>query len=91
MPYSEGVFMEPDNVDRAGWALLALNAFCAETRYDPREQSVDVGDKDHIMEVASDLVCDLMHLCKQYGVDPEEVISQARLNYEFEEEEEDDG
>jgi O-succinylbenzoate synthase len=93
MPYKEGVFVEPDNEDRAGWAHVALNAFAKETRNDPREQEVEISDdeiggRDQLEEVAGDLICDLMHLLKLHGLEPEEIIATARYNFEFEEDEE---
>lgn len=92
MPYIDDVFMEPDNYDRAQWALIALDAFANETHHDPREKSVDPSDTDFLQEIASDLICDLMHLLKQSDLDPEEIIASARYNFEFEvDEEEEDG
>lgn len=88
MPYMADGFTEPDNSDRAEWALEALNTFAKLTHYDPREQSVDPEDKDYLEGLASDLICDLMHLLNQAGIEPEEVIPTARYNYEFERDEE---
>lgn len=88
MPYMGEVFTEPDNEDRANWALAALNTFAKETHFDPREQTVDPEDKDYLEEVAGDLICDLMHLLHQAGIDPEEVIPTARYNFNYELEDE---
>lgn len=93
MPYMDGNFFEPDNEDRAGFANIALDAYARETRHDPREQSVDMGDADHVTEVMSDLVCDLMHLADAAGVEFDQILESARSNYDFEvmeEEDEDD-
>lgn len=88
MPYKDGAFMEPDNEDRAGFANVALDAYAGETRHNPREQHVDVLDKEHVEEVMGDLLCDLMHLAKLAGVDFDQVVESGRFNFEFEAEEE---
>lgn len=88
MPYFGESFTEPDNIDRAGWANAALDTFAALTHSDPREQSVDPEDKEFLEEVAGDLICDLMHLLHQAGIDPEEVIPTARYNFNYELDEE---
>lgn len=92
MPYMDGVFMEPDNADRAGFANVALDAYAHETRHDPREQAVVITDPEHVTEVMSDLICDLMHLADETGVEFDKIMETARSNYDFEvaEEEDDD-
>lgn len=75
--------MEPSNLDRAVWAQIALAAFAKETRQDTSgDLEADPG------QVIGDLLCDLMHLCRQGGIDFEECLSNGRGHFEFEVEEE---
>lgn len=89
--------MSVDNEDRAGFAAAAVNAYCSMTRFDPREQTVSVegpDDKDgreHAEEVMSDLLGDLRHLAKAFGIDWDAIDERGREHFEYElaEEEED--
>jgi hypothetical protein len=61
MPYDEnGVYREPTNADRAGWARAAVQAHCDLTRFNPADRDLTV--EENLDEVASDLLCDLAHL-----------------------------
>ena len=74
---------EPDNEDRAGWALVALNAYGKETRAVDQILIEDgaIGGRDLLEEVAGDLICDLMHLLAKHGLEPEEIMATGRYHY----------
>lgn len=53
------------NVDRAGWALAALNTFLTATRHRDAEKIAtveDLANAEVLGEVVPDLICDLLHL-----------------------------
>ena len=70
---------DPNNTDRAGWALEAVKAFQTATRTDD-------------CDALADLLADLMHLCDrkrgQHGWDFDAMLERARSNYDEEVEEE---
>jgi len=72
---------EPDNQERADWAKRALITFAADTGLDMEEEP----------ETAiSDLLADLMHLARQMGLDWDQAMETATMNYDAEVEEEGD-
>jgi hypothetical protein len=71
------------NSDRADWAQVAVEAFAAETSQDTSGDLAE--DKG---QVIGDLLCNLMHLCRQDNINFEECLSNGRGNFEFEVEEE---
>lgn len=85
-PYIGGEYVEPDNAIRAGWAKEALEAYAQTTRLDEAEQVITIApgdeeEREHLEEVASDLVGDLMHLCRLAGVDFDVVTQRAEYNF----------
>lgn len=75
--------MDVTNSDRADWAQVAVEAFAAETSQDTSGDLAE--DKG---QVIGDLLCNLMHLCRQDNINFEECLSNGRGNFEFEVEEE---
>lgn len=94
MPYEDGVFVEPTNEDRAGWAMTALNAYAKETRSTGEQEIVIDHDEEdateQLEEVAGDLLCDLMHLLRKHGVDPTDIIDRGYMHFNAEEAEAED-
>lgn len=91
MPYKGGVYVEPTNEDRAGWALCGLNEYSRQTRHDVVYIDPDPAAEDRtgdLEEVASDMLCDLMHLLRRHGVDPTDIIDRAYSHFHAEVEEE---
>jgi hypothetical protein len=88
MPYVGGVYVEPTNEDRAGWAAVALDAFGAQVG----QTGYDYSDDECLLEIAGDLLCDLFHLARQAGVIPEQLYTHAldQFEYELAEEADDD-
>lgn len=77
----------PTNVDRAGWALAALNTFAALTHHREDEQTVtldDLADPAIAGEYIGDLICDLLHLAAQTGNDPDALIEAGRGHFDAE-------
>lgn len=62
------------NSDRAQWAEIALATF-TETVNTDREDAI------------ADLICDLLHLARQDGLDPESQLERAKSNFTAEEKE----
>jgi hypothetical protein len=63
------------NVKRATWANAALATFCSITGQQAEEETG---------EAIGDLICDLLHLAKAKGLNPEAVASQGIGHYEYE-------
>jgi len=90
MPYVNGAFEEPNNGNRASWARTGVNAYAAETRHSPSEQVIDMTTpdewpgRDHAEEVISDFLGDLRHLCKELGLDFDELSERGNGHYEYE-------
>lgn len=82
MPFQGGVFHEPNNDDRRGWARETLLAFC---------KTICRGDEQ---DALADFLCDAMHLCEResarWGVF-ENALRRAVSNYEAEKQEEAEG
>lgn len=87
-PWERG---EPDNDDRADWAVLAADAFAEET-YGGRtftdliEEQPDVGDDAYM--VLQDLISDILHLARRHGWSAVELLQRAQMNFDDEVEEE---
>jgi len=60
-----------NNQERASNAQVAVDAYA----------QLPTTDSDHCV---SDLLCDLMHLCKQSGVSFKDELKTARMHFEFE-------
>lgn len=97
MPYSNGAFEEPDNGDRAEWAGAALDAYAAQTRHDPREQTVfvtgpdDEDGRENAEEVMSDLLCDMQHLCARWGIEWPAMLERADGHFAAEHDDDEGG
>jgi hypothetical protein len=75
--------MNVSNADRAEWADVAIAAFAQETWQDKS------GDLEHDKQcVVSDLLCNLMHLCRRDGIDFAKCLANGNSNFEEEVEEE---
>jgi hypothetical protein len=78
---------EPDNEDRAGFALSGVEAYARTTRSGSSEQTVSVDGPDdeegreHAEEVISDLLCDLRHLCDVLGVNFQMTLGRSLRDY----------
>lgn len=72
---------EPNNFQRAGWARDALATFVEQT--DSVAGLDSLGNED-LSDAVADLICDLLHLANQSGLDPKRIIAQAQANYEAE-------
>lgn len=83
----DGVFVEPDNEDRAGFALRALQEYAAVTRNNPDEQVV-LFDSENVEELVKDLLCDLMHLADLAELEVDDLIESARYHHDCEVDEE---
>jgi len=67
---------EISNADRAVWAAYAVTAYARQTRHPVPEHTISSGE--HARELIGDLICDLLHLGDQWGVDPEVPIESGR-------------
>jgi hypothetical protein len=78
---------EPTNEQRAAWARDALDVFGRATFHQSVDEMIDNCNSDRDSDLAcaiSDLICDLMHLADQHGLDPYNVYGAALTNYEAE-------
>lgn len=92
------MFSEPTNADRAEWAREALNVFAATTfsgtTFDemmadwPTPEEALTGDGP---DALGDLVCNLLHLAREVGLDPERVMLNAMQTFRDEEQDEELG
>jgi hypothetical protein len=64
--------IDPTNEHRAEWGLHALNEFL---RVCPTDRDCAI----------TDLICDLLHLARREGQDPDGVLGGAVLHFEAEE------
>lgn len=75
-PSAPALRIEGDmNTRRAAWASAALAAFCALTGQNTEEEAE---------EAMSDLLCDLLHLAKAKGFNPQTMLTRAVGHYEHE-------
>ncbi|KVK57602.1 hypothetical protein L905_24025 [Agrobacterium sp. TS43] len=65
------MFSEVDNTQRAAWARIAIDAFMKATL-------TDEGD------AVSDLLCNLMHYCRESGMDFLAELNQGALHFQAE-------
>ncbi len=70
----------PDNEDRRRWARVALDAFGAETG----QTDYDYRNPEHLIEIGGDLICNLLHLADQAGMDPEVLLEKGRDHHDEE-------
>lgn len=68
--------MGPNNADRAEWARAALSTFIAE--HGPSDEETALGD----------LMCNLLHLARQLGLQPRRVVDNAHGLFRDEERDE---
>lgn len=81
---------EPTNAQRADWARDALDVFGRAVFHQSADEMIATGRGDRDGDLAcaiSDLICDLMHLADQHGLDAYNVYGAALTNYEAEVEE----
>lgn len=82
---------EVRNAVRADWARIAADAF-AEEAFDGatytsglRRAPVDSIAKTDCPDIIADLICDLLHLARQSGLDPLDLHRRGGANFEDEE------
>jgi hypothetical protein len=68
---------EPTNSQRAAWARDALATFVQATH----ETTISRLHREDLSDAISDLMCDLLHLAQQSGLDPEIIKGQALSNF----------
>lgn len=78
--------LEPTNADRADWAREALNVFAKRTfggeSYDHMLKREEPGDEHTDSEDAlNDLICNLLHLAQQRGLDVDRCLRVAKGNF----------
>lgn len=73
----------PTNATRAEWAEQALNTFTNNVNYCRSSAELEPGDR---ADAISDLICDLLHYAVEQGFDPERLLAQAKMNFDFEQE-----
>lgn len=66
------LFCDPTNQDRADWAKVAVRAFQSVCRTDE-------------CDAIGDLMCNLLHLARERGLTPEQVLDSARNRFVAEE------
>lgn len=66
------MFKDPSNADRAAWAQAAVDGFRAVCRGD-REDDI------------KDLICNLLHLARRRGHDPQGCLNGAMMHFDAEE------
>lgn len=67
--------MPKKNIERAGWAEVAVEAFCKET---------GLSHFDGFETIGADFIGDLMHLCDMLEIPFEEILEAGRRHYEAE-------
>jgi len=72
---------EPTNQVRARWAKNALAEFTRET-FDGNHP--DGMHRDDLECAIGDLICDLLHLAKQNGFDPQRILEQGNAHFKTE-------
>ena len=79
---------ERDNSDRARSAMLAVDAYGADTRYVAEEQHVHPDDwkrgREHHEELLGDLLGDLRHLCDRLGLDFDKLNDRGEYHHHAE-------
>jgi hypothetical protein len=71
---------EPTNSDRAAWARRTLATFVMAMG----GTTISELDPLDFNDAISDLICDLLHLADQNGLDPEIITGQALSNFDAE-------
>jgi hypothetical protein len=72
---------EPSNEDRARWANNALRVFVGTTF---NGDNPDTMDRDDLECAIADLICDLLHLAEQKGLDTRKMRERAIAHFEAE-------
>lgn len=81
MPLLNDYKVTIDNRKRARWAQGAVNAFSVATRFGRTFNKLHRDDK---ADLVSDLLCDLMHFCKQNKIDFDKALKQGLQNFNIE-------
>lgn len=80
---------ERTNSDRAATAFKAVATYVDLTRFGDRFDDLATDELgDYAIEWIGDLVCDLLHLARLNGLEPEAIFEQARFHFDAEEDEE---
>lgn len=72
---------EPNNRDRARWANNALRVFIGTTW---NGENPDTMHRDDLECAITDLICDLLHLADQKGLDAKEILERGNAHFEAE-------
>lgn len=67
--------MRKKNIERAGWARVGIDAFAKKT---------GLTKADGLETMIVDFLGDLLHYCDLEGLNYEDLIRQARANYDAE-------
>lgn len=70
------MFTEPTNLDRAGWAMAAVDTFAEKAGLDSAGEELETK--------VGDLLANLMHLCRINKVDFEQALHTGRMHFEAE-------
>lgn len=73
--------MIPTNTIRGEWAEQALTTFTTNVNYGRTPAELESGDR---ADAVADLICDLLHYSSAQGFNPEHLLAQAKMNFEFE-------
>lgn len=74
--------MDVTNEDRAGWAAEACDTFAELTG-----QAME----SELPDIVCDLLANLLHLAHQHGLSQEDLLRRAKMHYDAETQEEEDG
>ncbi|CAN5142181.1 hypothetical protein BH10PLA2_BH10PLA2_34800 [soil metagenome] len=72
---------EPSNQDRARWANNALRVFAATTW---NGENSDTMHGEDLECAIADLVCDLLHLADQKGLNAQKILWRGNAHFEAE-------
>ncbi len=73
--------MIPTNAIRGEWAEQALTTFTTNVNYGHSPAELEPGDR---ADAVADLICDLIHYSIAQGFNPDSLLAQAKMNFEFE-------
>jgi hypothetical protein len=72
---------EPSNEERARWANNALRVFVGTTF---NGDNPDTMNRDDLECAIADLICDLLHLAEQKGLDAQRILERGNAHFETE-------
>jgi hypothetical protein len=72
---------KPSNQDRARWANNALRMFIGATW---NGDNPDTMHRDDLECAIADLICDLLHLAEQKGLDSQKILERSNAHFEAE-------